>query len=558
MRTLFAGVVLVLAACRPAIAAPSCPDAGEYHASIYPSPDLFQGAIAREEAYTPPSLKITGITVPHHLVAAHLIARGFKAASGKAYSRVILLAPDHFFGSRKPFATTPASFETPLGPVETDREAVRTLLADDRVESSCLFRREHGIQALLPFMRQYLPAAKLVPIAISLKANRADWDRLVELLSPLADDDTLIVQSTDFSHYHPHEKARLFDQQVLNVIASGSLEVLLKLHQPDHLDSLGSMYVQLSLQAARHNASPLVIASENQQQYTHRRVQETTSYIAMLFARLEDGVFAHEDGAEVAYLGGDTHFGRGMTLALADADAADRVAEAVLSRTHGHPLVVNLEGVILPNVPDGLPHLTLAMPEDMTIDWLQRLNVAGVSLANNHAMDLGDSGLAETLEALQRSGIPAIRQGERLDLGKLSIVGLSDLDSNGPPFTKLATPALLDRLIVPDATRPVAAFVHWGREYAAEATPRELYLADEIRLRGVPLIVGAHPHVADENLAPLSGGETLMAYSLGNFLFDQSASKSSGSLLEVRVFEQGTFFARRLPLPNLFDLARQR
>jgi poly-gamma-glutamate capsule biosynthesis protein CapA/YwtB (metallophosphatase superfamily) len=84
--------------------------------------------------------------------------------------------------------------------------------------------------------------------------------------------------------------------------------------------------------------------------------------------------------------------------------------------------------------------------------------------------------------------------------------------------------------------------------------PREKMLADDMRLRSVSAIVGAHPHVADGKLTALGGGDTLLAYSLGNFLFDQTAERSSGTLLEVRIFEQGTFFARLIPLPNFFDL----
>ena len=69
------------------------------------------------------------------------------------------------------------------------------------------------------------------------------------------------------------------------------------------------------------------------------------------------------------------------------------------------------------------------------------------------------------------------------------------------------------------------------------------------------LIVGAHPHVASDRLAALAGGETLLAYSLGNFLFDQPGSRVSGAILEVRFFPQGTFFARLVPIPNLYDRA---
>src|SRR5690606_16808126 len=185
VRALFAGLVLLSVSVFPALSAPGCLDGDGYHASLYAEAGLFEEAIAREAAYPPSQSRITGITAPHHLVAAHLIARGFKAASGRSYSRVILLTPDHFFRSGTPFATTSGSFHTPFGPVEIDREAVARIMGDERIAESCLFAREHGIHALLPFMRHYLPDATLVPIAISLKANRADWDRLVEILAPL-------------------------------------------------------------------------------------------------------------------------------------------------------------------------------------------------------------------------------------------------------------------------------------------------------------------------------------------------------------------------------------
>jgi poly-gamma-glutamate synthesis protein (capsule biosynthesis protein) len=53
----------------------------------------------------------------------------------------------------------------------------------------------------------------------------------------------------------------------------------------------------------------------------------------------------------------------------------------------------------------------------------------------------------------------------------------------------------------------------------------------------------------------IGGGDTLVYWSLGNLLFDQTAETSSGMLVELRVFPQGTVFARPLPLPHLFDLA---
>jgi poly-gamma-glutamate synthesis protein (capsule biosynthesis protein) len=71
----------------------------------------------------------------------------------------------------------------------------------------------------------------------------------------------------------------------------------------------------------------------------------------------------------------------------------------------------------------------------------------------------------------------------------------------------------------------------------------------------VSLIAGAHPHQAYQRVEALAGGETAVAYSLGNFLFDQFSDRASGAILEVRFFPQGTFFARLVPMPNFYEAA---
>ncbi len=75
-----------------------------------------------------------------------------------------------------------------------------------------------------------------------------------------------------------------------------------------------------------------------------------------------------------------------------------------------------------------------------------------------------------------------------------------------------------------------------------------------MRRHSIAAIVGNHPHVASREFTTMSGGETLVLPSLGNFLFDQ-LGESSRAMFEVRSFDQGTFFARLVPLPNYYQLA---
>lgn len=562
---LLVGLLVVAAVCiGGAVAARAqagCPEGTADFQRLYGEREMFDTAIAAAESLEPSNQRLTGIVVPHHLLAADLIALGFRAASAQAYKRIIILAPDHFRASRTRFATSARGFGTVYGRVEADAEAVDGLLGrmGGLMEVSCLFAREHGVQALLPFLRHSFPEARIVPVAMSIRSTHADWDRLAEALAPLVDADTLVVESTDFSHFLPQHEARRHDQQTLNVLAAGSPDAIAALRQPQHADSVGALYVQAKLQRDRFGAGPLVIANANSQDYETDPVAETTSYMVVLFGTFDAGFNSPaRPGDEVAYLAGDTFFGRAMKMALLDDGAAERVEKAVLERTRGRPLVLNLEGVVLPDLPTAIDEMILVMPDDLTLDWLRRLNVAGVGLANNHALDLGPSGYAETRRALEAAGIRSFGQGEALPVGGIDIVGLSDLDTNASPQVDLLTPALLDRLVRADGSRPVAAFVHWGREYVITPSARERHLAEEMRRRGTALIVGAHPHAASTELTALAGGETLMAYSLGNFLFDQNASRASGMMLEVRAFPQGTLFARPIPLPNLFDLAAGR
>jgi AmmeMemoRadiSam system protein B len=518
-----------------------------------------EGALKKAADFTPLAEAPAGLTVPHHLLADRLVAGGIRLAAGHDYDRIVLLTPDHFRRSKTMFATTTRGFDTVFGPVATDGAAAERLkAASPLVEDSCLFALEHGVHALLPFVRQYLPGTPVLPVAISIRSTRADWERLAEALTPLVSERTLILQSTDFSHYLPHHAARPRDQQTLNVLASGSLDAVAALNQPEHLDSAGAMYVHLALQQRLRGAAPRVLANENGQQYSPNFIAETTSYMVLAFMRPDAAPTPLPAGARRFFLAGDTFFGRRMSRALLDEAAAARVEDAVREATGGGAIVANLEGVLLPDLPSDLPELVLAMPSAQATAWLKRLNVQAVSLANNHAFDIGPSGYAETKATLDAAGIAHFGQGERLDFSGVALVGLTDLGTNASQETTLIDATLLDRLVVGDAETPVLAFVHWGEEYVPSPSRREVELAEEMRRRSVAAIVGAHPHRASDGVVALGGGDTALVYSLGNFLFDQTAAKATGALTEITVFDQGTIFVRPVELPNLYDLATGR
>lgn len=541
---------LVLLALAGPVAA-GCPEGDGDFAAQYTDPALFERGIAAVEGLDPWQGALSAVVVPHHLEVPDLIAGGIALARETAPERIVLLFPDHFNQTGRGFATTPRGFETVLGPVPNDRAATGALMAQGLPES-CLFAADHGIGAILPFLAHYLPGVPIVPLALSIHSRKPDWDALADQLAPLITPDTLIVQSTDFSHYLPHHEARLRDQQVLNILAADDEDALLRLHQPDHIDSLAALYLTRRLT----QAPALVVANRNQQEVTQARLAETTSYMVIAFAPDPGPVPRRFLGEEVLVLGGDLFLGRSLPRLLSDELAEDRVIAAALEATGGSPLLVNLEGVVLEEMPVNLPHLVLGMPADVVAGMLARLNVVAVGLANNHARDLGVAGLEETRAHLARAGVAAFAHGEGLDIAGLSIVGLRDLSNSEPPYSDLITAQDLDQLIRLDATRPVVAFFHWGREGITAPSARETLLAQEARALGVTVILGAHPHAASDRPVLLDGGDAILFFSLGNFLFDQTGPDVSGALVEMRVFPQGTVFARQLPLPDLFERAR--
>lgn len=513
---------------------------------------MFERGLAGS-AHVAPVPQIGGAILPHHLEMPELLGGAIRMIASPQVKRVIVLFPDHFYQARTPFSVTTKGFQTVLGPVPVDAAASETLMQSDLVSDSCLFQKDHGLRAVLPFIARLMPDVPVVPVALSINTRQAQWDHLIKALQPLMTPGTVLLQATDFSHYLPQHMARLRDQQVLNILAAGDAQAAGQLMQPDHVDSVGAMYVAMRLLAQR-GLHPVVVANANMQELYDRFVAETTSYVVAAF--VPDGVDAPPIHGERFVIGGDLFLGRVLPGLLSDELIARRVEQAALSATDGLPLVLNLEGVLLPQLPSTLDHMVLGMPADLLRDWAQRLNVVAVSLANNHARDIGESGLAETQRALRTFGIASFGQGEALHLMGAALVGLTDLDGRAVPSVDRLTPDILDRAVLTEAEVPVIGFVHWGREFVTQPSAREDWISDELRKRGASAIIGAHPHTASQGLRLLGGGDSVVLQSLGNFLFDQLPPHSSGGLAEVRVFPQGTVYIRQRALPHLFALTQ--
>ena len=496
---------------------------------------------------------VTGLALPHHRVATDLIAAGMvTAARGARPERIVLLTPDHFRRATRAFATTPRDFDTVLGRVPTDRRAVAALLRSPQVAASQLFEREHGLGELLPYVAQLFPGVPVLPVAVRVGATRAQWEHMVGQLTPWVTPRTLVIQSTDFSHYLPHDQARKRDQQMLNVIAAGDLEAMARAQQPAHLDSRGGQYIQMRLQALRFGAQPIVFGNYNSAERGATTQEFTTSYVAQVYAPAARDRVVHPAGAAKSLcVAGDTFFGRHVADWLSREAVRRRVADELRRRLRGCPLLLNLEGVLVDEDHAAQP-LQLVMPTEDTLAWLRELGVVAVGVANNHSRDRGESAYAQMVRRLRAAGLQVLEQGELQDVGPLRVAAWTDLDNQPHPRRELMPLPVLP----PGAAVPDLALLHWGREYVTRPGEREQALARSLQSAGVAMVVGAHPHRASRRIELLGGLDAVQVHSLGNFVFDQRAPLGSGAVLQISQFAQGTRALRLIPLPDVFELGR--
>jgi AmmeMemoRadiSam system protein B len=130
--------------------------------------------------------------------------------------RVVLLGPAHRLAFQGLAFSTATRFRTPLGEVTVDREALAVIRDLPQVqESDAPFEGEHCLEVQLPFLQTVLDDFKLVPLLVG-DAEAGDVAEVLERL--WGADETLIVISSDLSHYLDYDSARNIDTETSRAI----------------------------------------------------------------------------------------------------------------------------------------------------------------------------------------------------------------------------------------------------------------------------------------------------------------------------------------------------
>ena len=186
-------------------------------------------------------------------VAASAYAR-LKPGRG-VISRVVLLGPVHRVPVRGLALPGVDCFRTPLGTLSLDAEAVTKIRRLRQVvESSAAHAMEHSLEVQLPFLQEVLGNFTLVPLAV----GDASPEEVAEVLEALwGGTETLIVVSSDLSHYLPYATARQVDQETARLILDLSTDIR-------HDQACGGTPVNgLLLAARRHGLEPKLLDLRN-------------------------------------------------------------------------------------------------------------------------------------------------------------------------------------------------------------------------------------------------------------------------------------------------------
>lgn len=284
---------------------------------------------------------------------------------------------------------------------------------------------------------------------------------------------------------------------------------------------------------------------------------------------LRDGDIPREDEQVVELLAvGDIMLGRGVL------DQDNPFGSTRQWLQSADLAIGNFEGAMLPvkmhfdppvGNPDPAIHLLVPATAAQT---LQEAGFDLLGLANNHAADTGEHGVLETVAQLDQAGVrtfgadfmtgpqvpPYSQRINDVDLALLAFNMVPIPSGEGMPVWSAEEAAEAIQAAHQKADVVIVS-VHWGYEYQLQPAPAQREIARIMVAAGADLVIGHHPHVVQSTqIFPLDDQPTdnkasFVAYSLGNFVFDQYEDETStGLVLRALIDQSGLRGVQALPV----------
>lgn len=247
-------------------------------------------------------------------------------------------------------------------------------------------------------------------------------------------------------------------------------------------------------------------------------------------------------------IGGDVMLARWVEQKTLKAGGWDKLFEKIKDPlTSADCAIVNLESPMKGEKPQTQIGSMIFAAKPESVEALVSSGIDAVSLANNHITDQGLAGLEETTKTLNDKKIAYVGADKTVELAtgakiiecggmKIALVASTygtNMVAEGVSVANLED--VMDSIKNTSETADyVITYSHWGAEYNASASPYQKDIAHKYVDAGADLVIGSHPHV----LQPIEiYKDKVIAYSLGNLVFDQapSGSKTEGALLKVDI-----------------------
>ncbi|WP_100182579.1 MEMO1 family protein [Candidatus Nitrosotenuis aquarius] len=173
--------------------------------------------------------KIYGAICPHagYMYSGPVATHSFESIASQDFDTAVILGPNHWGIGCNIATMKDCSWETPLGPVEVDSDAAKQINEISRIIEIDYFShtREHSIEVQVPMLMQfYKKPFKILPIIL----NDQDYEYMQEVGNAVAklarERKTIIIGSSDFTHYEPNDFAYKQDKALIEPILKLDVE----------------------------------------------------------------------------------------------------------------------------------------------------------------------------------------------------------------------------------------------------------------------------------------------------------------------------------------------
>ncbi len=208
--------------------------------------------------------RLRALVCPHagYEFSGPIAATGYKTVAGRPIETVIVMGPSHYAYLQQASLPNADVYQTPLGKVPISDKAAWLLKSSAFVqEPRCLVQRpdwwrqspkpapavgedtpetwEHSVEVQVPFLQKSLKNFKLVPVVV----GDADPEAMAAALAKVVDEHTLVVASSDLSHYHSYADAKALDERCVKAICALDIDEMKKQEACGKLPVLALMYL---------------------------------------------------------------------------------------------------------------------------------------------------------------------------------------------------------------------------------------------------------------------------------------------------------------------------